>query len=191
MCLLEVYSDEDMNAIIEELPEVAPGVVKIFKFVCVVNGKYHALNFQESFAGGINCAKQPFIKAECNTRYYAGFHFWSKMEYATDTGQTLPFIDSVNIVNFLLFCRLQSKGISATHLGVISCFVKKDWITAAGKTNEEGDSLVASQAFFPAFPEVEAKPEDFLGWLKENDPEYTQAQLCEQEKIKQCLKAVK
>ncbi len=164
MCLSSIYTDEDMNRIVEELPEVAPGVVEVFKVVCVVNEQYHALNFHESFVSGMNYAKQPFVEAKCNTKYYAGFHFWSKMEDSTDTGRRMPFVSTSEgmLVDLALH-----KNIIATHIGVVSCIVKKEWFTAVGKCEYAGSVLVTSQAFFPAYPETEAKLEDFLAWLNE------------------------
>lgn len=174
MCLSRVFTDEEMEQAIEELPEVAPGIVRLFKAVCVVDEKYHALNFQEFFKEGINYAKQPFIKADCNTKYYAGFHFWGKMEDSNNIDMLVPFVKYCHLTLVMIEI---NHGIFASQTGVISCLAKKEWFDTAGRTKRNKTALVTSQAFFPTYPETEAKMDDFLKWLEKNDPEYTKKYL--------------
>ena len=150
MCLLEVYSDQDMNRIVEELPEVAPNIIRLHKIVEAPQGiawaNYHQdCSFCCIYRSGINIARREHLSFP--PRYWTGFHFYLK--------------------KFTIFPALE-----------ITCLLRPEWITAVGK-DFGGVTFVASQAFFPTYPETEAKLEDFLAWLKENDKEYAEGQLCE------------
>lgn len=160
MCLSEIYTDADMNRIVEELPEVALGVVEVWKVAEAIGGVYSNWFFPP--VQPINY--QPFSKADVSlkiknakgTTYWAGFHFYPNPFGAQEFRQTL------------------GGGSTTCQPTLIKCLIKKDWITAAGK--DIGLALVTSQAFFPTYPETEARLEDFLAWLKENDTEYAESQ---------------
>jgi hypothetical protein len=162
VCLSEVYTDEDMNRIVEELPEVAPEVVEVWKIArnnstiaCAYRAPCEGKKYPTGH-GGAEQKKLPYLS------YYTGYHFCLSKSDANDWHNS-PYPD---------YCH------------AIKCYILKEWITCAGKQRGLGVSyiavevLVASQAFFPTYPETEAKLGDFLRWLKDNDKEYTQKYLC-------------
>lgn len=160
MCLSEIYTDEDMNRIVEELPEVVPGVVVLQKIVQKEMGFFEVpfsnayLRIkQRQYENGINIAEKNLLFAEASkAQYWSGFHFSQNVHF--EQGE-FPLVWRSRII--------------------ISCLVKKDWLQVAGKQWNR-TWLVASQAFFPIYPDTEAKLEDFLAWQKENDPEYAEIQ---------------
>lgn len=169
MCLSEVYTDEDMNRIVKELPEVAPGVVRLCKLASVVKGKLcnyfwtpvaifpPKTQYDVGFNGAIVEKTSTFCKKPKQVYYYTGLHFLFKGNPAQ---------------RFLIdYNHWADKYIK------ISCLLKKEWISSVGRDRPLGTTLVASQAFFPTYPATEAKLSDFLRWLKDNDEEYAQKYL--------------
>ena len=161
MCLAEIYTDADMNRIVEELPEVAPGVVGVWKAAIVRPTAFEPIICRyQVFQNGTNFAKKTKIKNETNQAYYwTGYHFGQSKQGALNW---------------------YGKGFSIPT--AIRCYVLKEWITSIGKQCGQWNSgiyttIVASQAFFPTYPETEARLEDFLNWLKENDLEWAESQL--------------
>ena len=159
MCLREIYTDEDMNRIVEELPEVVPGVVEVWKATFEVNsgfqGGVETGHFR--FAAGICTAEKVRLETDEGVGYFSGFHCFFR-RYAA-----------------LRLC-VSAKPYNFSPIVLIKCYTKKEWITAVGQNyvakrknkKTTRTSLVASQAFFPTYPETEAKLEDFLAW--ENEP---------------------
>lgn len=168
MCLYEVYTDEDMNAIVKGLPEVAPGVVVGHKIVDVRKDGYYSWDWPSwnyKFAPRMAAATKTKIRAP-QADYWSGFHFFLKIN-----SKIAKNVDKPDIFR-------RGESISSAH---ITCLVPKDSITAVGRENniDRSKCIIASQAFFPTYPETEARLEDFLAWLKDNDPEYAESQLCE------------
>ena len=173
MCLEEVYTDEDMNRIVEELPEVAPGVVEVWKVAFTKSGCFKGgdVTGHFIFTDGL-CTAQKIKLGAKNATYFSGFHCFPRRYTALRL--------HVGAAQAFLFPRSEA--------AVIKCYLKKEWITATGdgcvSVNKKEKpitrlALVASQAFFPTYPETEARLEDFLAWLKDNEPEYAESQLCE------------
>jgi hypothetical protein len=159
MCLSEVYSDEDMNKIVEGLPEVAPGVVEVWKVTAVettINGSQYRPIYdykEHRYSFPFSIAQSRINSTYWGCKYWTGYHFFISKDDA------LAYLDSPH-------------GKEHPVARCIKCFVLKEWITTIGKDcrlNKNG-VLVASQAFFPTYPETEAKLEDFLEWQRENEP---------------------
>ena len=162
MCLEEIYTDEDMNEIVRGLPEVAPGVVEVWKVACPGIQVFSPIVFyNQSYKSGINFARKKRIQIQHQKTYWTGYHFAKSKKTALNWYGNGPF----------------------PHIA-IRCYILKEWIASIGKQPGQWNqdihlTLVASQAFFPTYPETEAKLEGFLAWLKDNDKEYAESQLCE------------
>ena len=156
MCLEEVYSDEDMNHIIEGLPEVAPQVVEVFKVALVRSNAHtpiYSRTFKNELFSGIGSAKQCLIK-DSPVSYWSGYHCYINKNEAESWND------------------FQNRHRNPTE--ILTVLVKKEWITAIGSDSysHKDLTLIASQAFFPTYPETEVKLGDFLIWLKKNEPKY-------------------
>lgn len=126
MCLLKVYTDEDMNRIVEELPEVAPGVVEVWKAAETKEGAFCAIIALRDYIyqNGINIATQVKIYES----YWSGYHFYSKRSACWGWAKNAKFL---------------------------RCYIKKEWITAVGTLGGQTYpeiAFVTSQAFSPLIP---------------------------------------
>ena len=115
MCLSRVFTDEEMEEWLADKPEV----IEVGK--CVIRRRraecYSSMCWGGDLSSGFSHSRNnDFIIAECNTRYYAGFHFFADKEFTT---------------------ALEKECYSYLN---IKCYVKKKWITAIGEEAWAGDT---------------------------------------------------
>jgi hypothetical protein len=163
MCLAEVYSDEDMNRIVEGLPEVAPGVAEVWKAVEVEGDIYRPIYDYGShrYKPSISIAHREKIN-EILVSYWSGYHFFLTPEDALRYGKK----------------RGCCMGL------IIKCFITREMVTAVGRSwlGSSACAVVVSQAFFPTYPATEAKLEDFLAYLEQEQAETKQVELATAER---------
>jgi hypothetical protein len=135
MCLARVYTDEEMEEWLADKPEV----IEVWKVAKVSCGAYMApIRGRNVYESGLNIVEKEIIHALNYSKYWAGFHFFSKPK------------------------RYIGGKIDRKYYTCIKCLVKKEWITAIGIEHWKSTRLVivASQAIFPHYPETEARLED-------------------------------
>lgn len=157
MCLSEVYDDEQMQEAIEALPEVAPGVVEVWKVVAKRDNFYVTPmpQWRIRIPNGIGIApKKVLIKDYKDTgQYWSGWHVFAT-EYSAKTMK-----------------KAADPRPPPEQVRILKCLIKKDWVGACGLAAIDWDyntglTFVVEKAFFPTFPSTEARLEDFLEWQK-------------------------
>lgn len=155
MCLSVVYDDEKMAEAIEALPEVVEvwKVVEMHSLTSAFACLFGLGHPRTDYKYGFNKATVELVHT-VRARYYSGFHFFAQK---TDAASLLR-----HAIDYPW-----TPWYSGGGFCLIRCFIKTAWITAIGF--DMGRTIVAEKAFFPTYPETEAKLEDFLAWQKENE----------------------
>lgn len=137
MCLAEIWTDEQMAEWLEGQGEVIEVEKVVFNTFCGEKAFYPPVTGRR-YENGLNITGQHKINA-VGFSYFSGYHFyWRK------TGSI--------------------RWVHPWGKITVRCLIKKEWITAIGMGRSDGNEyeivIVASQAIFPHFPEVEARYED-------------------------------
>lgn len=147
MCLSEIWSDEEMNEWLAGQGEV----IEVWKTTGVREEGFSpacASVFRFLYGNGHQLDKEKRTIGYEKFRYWTGFHFFINKEDAEDCAKNLA-----------------NKDVPETFL---LCLVRKEWITSIGK-DHFGNTIIASQAIFPHYPETEARYEDIEPFLEKKE----------------------
>lgn len=149
MCLNDQLSLKTINIIKKDIDKKG---IKVYKVVGVRDGKYYTLYKKEPgghgvYEKGLNHADtEKTLNQHCGTsEYKAGFHFFA------DKGDAERFLSMVRNANKR--DSLNWSIFPGQHV-LITCTVKKTWITTIGTESTSGAKsriIVAKKAIFPKF----------------------------------------
>lgn len=136
MCLHIIWTDEET----EEWLAGQPSLITAGKIVEKEEDAFSAPWRTWTYGKYPSGCTQAKLEKICtgDVLYWSGFHF-----YANGDKAACEYIPG-----------------SGENRILITCLVKKEWITAVGKNGTGLISFVASQAIFPHYPETEARHED-------------------------------
>ena len=111
-----------------------PEVIEVIKPALVFDKQWSSPCGNGRYCGGLNIANKKMVGMV--SKYWSGYHFTFNETWAKRWA----------------------------HSKIITCLIKKEWITAIGpESYGEGTvaiNIVTSQAIFPHYPETEARLED-------------------------------